>query len=339
VINQALVVGDIQFNTSRDRCLYLGTANRDRPKWLTDRPGSWRYVKDILEEEAGLLVKTETEVGTVEARSNVRKGGDNKNDVASVDSPGRDRWHSDAATGLQTPLQATVPNRSTKAQPSGPAAAPISEVMGPTPETTPHEAIGRGRSGNRQRKKQKLSAGRSKSAPKLSLERMLIVIESLRECPILWRAAEKAGIHRKTLEYWLRCSKAGHDGYDLVWQGVLWRFHEHCASAMAEAEDRVHAAAWEFTMGRMIYETDKNGNRVLWGFRGPYTKMHGKMLRFLLEWGRPEEFGKRRKVDVPHKGGVVILGAPTEKATNCSAASIRARKWKAASRMIREAKA
>ena len=243
MINQSLVVGNILFASSQDRCLYLGTEKCLQPKWLADHPGRWRYVKDIPQ-EAGLLVKTETEVGTVEAGSNVRKGGDNKNDAASVDSPGRDRWHPDAATALPTPLQATVPNRSTKAQPSGPAAAPISEVMGSTPETTPHEAIGRGRSGNRQRKKQKLSAGRSKSAPKLSPERMLIVIESLRECPILWRAAEKAGIHRKTLEYWLRCSKAGHDGYDLVWQGVLWRFHEHCQTAIELAHDKILEAAW-----------------------------------------------------------------------------------------------
>jgi hypothetical protein len=182
-------------------------------------------------------------------------------------------------------------------------------------------------------------AGFAKSTPKRSYELMRIVIESLRVRPILAEAAAKAGIHRKTLEYWLRCSKAGHNGYDIVWEGIMLRFHEHYASAMAEAEDRVHDAAWDFIMDRMIYETDKNGNRVLWGFRGPYTKMHSKMIRFLLEWGRPEEFGKRRKVDVPHKGGVLVLGAPTEKAANCSAASIRARKWKAASRMIREAKA
>jgi hypothetical protein len=182
-------------------------------------------------------------------------------------------------------------------------------------------------------------AGFAKSTPKRSYELMRIVIESLRERPILVEAAAKAGIHRKTLEYWLRCSKAGHDGYDIVREGIMLRFHEHCASAIGEAEDRIHAAAWDFTMGRMIYETDKNGNRVIWGIRGPYTKMHGKMLRFLLEWGRPEEFGKRRKVDVPHKGGVIFLGATTKKPANCSAASIKARKWKAGLRMIREAKA
>ena len=80
MIDQSLVVGDILFATSRDRCLYHGTANRYRPKWLADHPGSWRYVKDILK-EASLLVKTETEVGTVEAGPNVRKDGDDEDDV------------------------------------------------------------------------------------------------------------------------------------------------------------------------------------------------------------------------------------------------------------------
>ena len=310
MINQALVVGDIQFNTPRDRCMYLGTEKRYQPKWLTDRPGSWRYVKDVLEEEAGLLVTTETEVGTVKAGSNVRKDGDDENDVASVDSRGGDRLHPDARTSLPTPVKATAPNRSTKAEPPGPAAAPISEVMGPAPETTPHGAIGRkrGHSGDRQRKKQKLSAGSSKSAPKRSLERMLIVLESLRECPILSRAAQKAGIHPKTLAYWLRCSKAGHDGYDLVWQGVLWRFHEHCQTAMEEAHDRVLAAVLEFGMGGVVYKndefllslgyegpdaylTDENGDPVVETVRQPNLKM----LRFFLEWVRPEKWGKDRK--------------------------------------------
>jgi hypothetical protein len=351
VINQSLVVGDVQLATSRDRCLYLGTEKKLQPKWLADHPGSWRYVKDIPQ-EAGLLVKTETEVGTVEAGSNVRKGGDNKKDVASVDSPGRDRWHPDAATALPTPLQATVPNRSTKAQPSGPAAAPISEVMGPTPETTPDEAIGRGRSGNRQRKKQKLSAGRSKSAPKRSLERMLIVIESLREYPILSHAASNAGIHRKTLEYWLKCSKAGDDGYDLEWQGVLWRFHEHCQTAIESAHDKILEAAWEFGMGGGVvykndelllslgykgpdaYLTDENGDPVVETVRNP----NPKMLRFLLEWLRPEKWGEDRKTDVPQRGGVLVLGDTTKKPENSSAASVKARKWKSRSKMVRDAK-
>ena len=77
---------------------------------------------------------------------------------------------------------------------------------------------------------------------------------------------------------------AGDAGYDVEWQGLEWRFHHHCASAIAEAEDKVLVAAWNVTMGRIIYKTDKNGNRVEVGFRGPCRKTHGKMLRFLLEW-------------------------------------------------------
>jgi hypothetical protein len=221
------------------------------------------------------------------------------------------------------PVAATPTSRTTEPRPL-PTKAVMSETNRPKTQATPLRAMDRkrGRSGGRQIKKQKPPAGIYKVG-KLSPERMRVIIESLREVPILSHAASKAGIHRKTLEYWLRCSKAGHDGYDIVREGIMLRFHEHCASAIGEAEDRIHAAAWDFTMGR----------------RGPYTKMHGKMLRFLLEWGRPEEFGKRRKVDVPHKGGVVFLGATTEKPANCSAASIKARKWKAGLRMIREAKA
>jgi hypothetical protein len=30
------------------------------------------------------------------------------------------------------------------------------------------------------------------------------------------------------------------------------------------------------------------------------------MLRFLLEWQRPEKWGKHPKIDVPQKGGVLV---------------------------------
>ena len=110
----------------------------------------------------------------------------------------------------------------------------------------------RGRSGGRQIKKQKLPAGIYKVDRKLSPERMRVVIESLREVPILSQAASKAGIHRKTLEYWLKCSEAGDDGYDIEWREVIWRFHEHCQTAIEEAYDKVLGPAWEFAMGVAI---------------------------------------------------------------------------------------
>ena len=72
---------------------------------------------------------------------------------------------------------------------------------------------------------------------------MRIVLDSLAECPILSNAANKAGIHRKTLAYWIKRSTAGDAGYDIEWQGETWKFHEHCEAAMDEAHDKILAAA------------------------------------------------------------------------------------------------
>src|SRR5271167_1903604 len=54
---------------------------------------------------------------------------------------------------------------------------------------------------------------------------------------------------------------------------------------------------------------------------------------------RPEVWGKNRKIDVPHQGGgVLVVGDVTKHVGNSTAASIRARKWKSAARMIQKAK-
>ena len=66
MINQALVAGDILFATSSDRCSYLNRRIGIVPNGWRIIPASWRYVQDVLEEEAGLFVKTETEVRTVD---------------------------------------------------------------------------------------------------------------------------------------------------------------------------------------------------------------------------------------------------------------------------------
>lgn len=80
------------------------------------------------------------------------------------------------------------------------------ETKGPKTEATPLGVVGRkqGRGGGRQIKKQKLPADVSKVSRKLSPERMRIVLDSLREYPVLSHAAGKAGIQRKTLEYWMK---------------------------------------------------------------------------------------------------------------------------------------
>ena len=249
------------------------------------------------------------------------------------------------------PVAATVTSGTTRAEPPRGKAA-LSEAIRPTAETTPlgPTRLKPGRSRGRQIKKQKPPAGIYKVGRKLSPQRMRVVIESLREHPFLCHAARKAGIHRKTLEYWLKCSKAGDDGYDIEWQGVMWRFHEHGQTAIEEAYDKVLEPALELAMGVVYkkdefllslgyegpeaYLRDENGNPVIETLRKP----NGKMLRFLLEWWRPEEWGKHRKIDVPRKGGVVFIGDIAKKSANCSVASIKARKWKSGLRMIREAK-
>jgi hypothetical protein len=228
------------------------------------------------------------------------------------------------------------------------------EAEGPKiEETTPFGTMGaeRGHCGGRQLKKQKLRGGASKTGRKLSPKRMRIVLESLRERPVLWHAASKAGIHRKTLEYWIKRSTAGDAGYDIEWEGVMWRFHEHCEAARAEAHDKVLAAAWDMAMGGAVYKTDpvlvyhgyegpdayatdENGNFIVEAVRRP----NFKMIRFLLQWALPEKWGKHRKSDIPRTGGVLVIGKRTEKPENSCAATIKARQWKARSREIEKAK-
>jgi len=88
--------------------------------------------------------------------------------------------------------------------------------------------------------------------------------------------------------------------------------------------------------GPDAYLKDENGISVLETVR----RANPKMIRFLLEWLRPDKWGKHRKVDVPHHCAVLVIrGADSDRPKNSSAASVKARKLKAAMRMIRETKA
>ncbi len=248
--------------------------------------------------------------------------GDDEDDAGLVKIPAGDRSPPHEPTSLPTPLTTTVENGTTKAELLLPAKAVMSEAEGPKTETTPLGAMGRKRGRRRGRQ--------------LSPERMRIVLDSLRERPNLSRAAAKAGIHRRTLEYWIKRSMAGDAGYDLEWQGVEWRFHEHCESAMQEAYDRFLAPAVDIALGTDL--KDENGNPI------PVTiRERAKIIRFLLEWQFPEKWGKHPKIDVPHNTGVLVIGDiphdNPKKVNNGTAASVKARKWKAGMRMIQKTKA
>jgi len=214
----------------------------------------------------------------------------------------------------------------TRTESSGTAYETIGSPVGPK----------RGQRRGRQPENQKkMPAEVAKAGRMLSPERMRIVLDSLTEVPILNHAATKAGIHRKTLEYWLKRSAAGDTGYDIEWHGIEWRFHEHCTSAIDEGNDRLCAAICQSAMG-VVSKTDENGNFILEACGQPNMKM----ARHFLEWRLPEKYGERPKRHVPHNtGGVLVIGGDvTKKPEYDTNASVKARKWKSFSRKFQEAK-
>jgi hypothetical protein len=206
-----------------------------------------------------------------------------------------------------------------------------------------------GRIGDRRLNKRKPSAGRSKSARKFSPGLARIVLDALSIEPVQSAAARKAGIHRKTLEYWVKGSKAGHKGYDIVWQGLKQRFHEHLQSALNRPDERLHDILYQLAMGIRFkidpvlaevfefrgvdaYATDGDGEFIVEA-AGPRSP---KMTRFFLEWNYPEVYGKKRKPDIPQHCGVLVIGMPTNKKRRIdTTASAKARKWKADWRRLR----
>ncbi len=283
-------------------------------------------------------------------------------------------------TSQPTPLMTTVENETTKAEllpppktvtsgAEGPKTGPLpraetatTEPKGLKAETTLPGRTGRkrGRSARQLGKQKPPAGGIAKSTPKLSPKIMRIVLNSLRKYPFLWYAASKAGIHRKTLEYWLKRSAAGDAGYDLKWEGLERRFHEHCESAIAEArqilDDELLQRALGYDKvltrrGHVMYKIDQDlAGR---GFQGPdaylkdengnavpetVRKVDTKAQQSILKRFRPDRWGGQPKIEAPREGGVLIIGGVTKKPKYNTARSIEARRWKADLRRVREEK-
>jgi hypothetical protein len=268
--------------------------------------------------------------------SGIREDSSDNGDVRQIDRSSASHQPSPAPpTGDEN-----LPNRSIQngVLLSEAAAAPITEVS-KTPTENPDGECDLG--ANCLLEQQKQPSENPRAGQKRTLERMQIVVASLKEYPILARAAFKAGIHRKTLENWLKCSTAGHEGYDIECEGERYRFHDHCEFAIAEAHDTLHFLIWQSAWGikykidplleRLGYQgveayaTDANGNYIEEGIRKP----NPKMLRFYLEWKLPERWGKRRKRDIAQTGGVLIVGERTKRPKSSYEPSTRARQWKA----------
>ena len=86
--------------------------------------------------------------------------------------------------------------------------------------------------------------------------------------------------------------------------------------------------------GPDAYLRDENGNPI------PETvhKVDMKASGYVLKRHRPETWGRHRKIDAPREGGVLVIGDVTKKPEYNTAKSVRARKWKADSRRIRDEK-
>jgi len=230
---------------------------------------------------------------------------------------------------------ATVANEATNAARQL-AQAAMKQTEEPKAAATPVGAKGRkpARGGGRRRKKRKLSAKASKARRRVlaeRMQRMRAVLDSLSERPIQSDAARRAGIHRRTLEYWIKRSKAGDDGYDIECDGLMWRFHQLVEFAIEEAHDKIEEPMWVRAKGELY---KKDGHEVPHLYVRPPD---GKMSRFLLERRRPEKWGKHPKIDIPQKGGMVLIG-DTPKKQKCPEASIKARKWKSMAAMVRKTK-
>jgi hypothetical protein len=249
------------------------------------------------------------------------------------------------------PVNETLPGGSAQTEPLSSAKVPPRETQAPkTQSNSPLEepVCQRSRNGNRQREKEQRPARNATAGRKPSLASMVVFLDALRECPIVCRAAEKAGIHRKTPAHWIKCSKAGREGYELEWRGETWGFHDHYETAIEQAHDEIRLQMWQIARGiryktdpslvKLGYQgvdafaTDEDGNFIE-EVVGP---LDPKMIRFCLEQVLLE-YGKNRKSDIPRTGGVLVVGQGTgePKGKNSTAASVKARKWKSAARKVR----
>jgi hypothetical protein len=327
VFDPARVADGLLFATNGDRCRYLSKSSREKPDWLKQNEGRFRRIEDVLRQDAPRMSSVEAKInpgaGPAEpddssSSSEVRNDGNDKEDVALAHAPLGDCSRPSEPTSLPTPVKENA-------------------------------------------EKQKPPAGIARSTPKLSPRIMRTVLNSLSKYPVEYYAALAAGIHPKTPAYWIRRSEAGDDGYDIKWQGLTQRFHEHCESAIDEAHQNLKDEwlrraidGYEKVLthrGRVVYKIDQE--LVGLGLQGPDAylrdengkpvpetvhKEDTKAQLHVLKERRPDTWAKRPKIDAPREGGVLVIGDVTKKPKYNTDKSVRARRWKADSRKIREEK-
>jgi hypothetical protein len=341
-IDYTLTADGLLFRTHRDRCLYLGKSRKDRPQWLKENAGNYWRIDDLQIEPDRLVRPAQSQGVTLApaqpisepASSDIRRHSVDA-DVATAPRPAENCTAKCPPTLPPPPVKSSAPPQPKPLPYTKPAVDDTERpkvAARPVEATAPNQERGGPCRPKEQNRHTQRRNTRSKAAQRLLAKRMLIVIETLTERPIYRYAAEKAGVHRKTLEYWLKCSKSGNEGYEIEWQGFSLPFHEHCETAIDIARDKLLTVVLEIAKGVRL-KTDEDGNLIEEVVGPP----NGKMIRFFLELVRPEVWGKYRKIDHPQTGGVLVLGDSTKQPATCPSASINVRQWKSGWNKVRKA--
>ena len=241
VIDSNLIADGLLFATPGHRCRYLGTSNRDKPRWLEDNKGGYQRIEDVLQESAQLGQPDDVGVALTgpncdTSSRDIRKDADDDHNVSLIGTlpeqicTSRHRYPNPRTKtfrmGRRKP--AARPSCCRAPWPPRPKKSDLNQRQIHSRRWAANEvgaAVGVGKL---------LPARIAKSARSLHLSSCDLSSTASGNIPSIRRSPE-AGIHRKTIERWIKGSKAGHDGYDVEWQGFTWRFHEDYESAVDEA--------------------------------------------------------------------------------------------------------
>jgi len=167
---------------------------------------------------------------------------------------------------------------------------------------------------------------------------LLLIIKRVAISPSLTDVCEAARISTDTLDYWLMLSKTKpeHNAFNVTINGETRRFHQWYNEARQACTNKVLNHVYETASGqareqsrfrgRLVYKEDpellkllgptfagtsavylrdENGNAIPEDF--PFRDM--ETARWWLTYMMPETFGKTQRIDVTHRGGVLVVGA------------------------------
>jgi hypothetical protein len=287
-IDRSRVARGIQFATNRDRCVFLGTSSHKQIRWLNDHPDKWRCIEHIPSPESVPRSSLrpsggETRVRPAEQNARASSFGFQKSSTAEpnpvlINSPDGNCHPSDEPTSPPAAAARATTQRTEKDDQAPRTEATTSDAMSPKTTSAAVNPIEskHAHGGKHATTKKKRRPGLTRRGAKRSPERLLIILESLREKPCLMTACRKARMHPNTLYYWLKRSAAGAVGYDLEWLGWSGKLHEHYEAAMEDGRESIQLILWERGFvgydkiltyrGHVTYQVDP----VLWsrGLRG-----------------------------------------------------------------------